>query len=223
MKNKSIRKMLAGLVFITVLTNTACEFDFNKKTDISPDKIEKISHIIDETDLRAESEVQNLSDQILSWSEEVSSVSENHAEFEKATLIRVVDGDTIVVTLNGEEQKVRLIGVDTPESVASTEYLEKTGKENTYEGFTASEYTKALLEDVEFVYLEKDTSDTDRYGRLLRYAWLEVPAEITKDSIATYMINGILLSDKIAKPVSFKPDVKYKEEFEDIYETYGDF
>ncbi len=56
-----------------------------------------------------------------------------------------------------------------------------------------------------------------------RNVWLEVPAEITEDSIATYMINDILLTDKIAKPVSFKPDVKYKEEFEDIYETYGDF
>lgn len=148
-------------------------------------------------------------------------IAENgNLNFESAQLVRVVDGDTIVVEINGADAKVRMIGVDTPESVASKEYLERTGKENTEEGFTASDYTKELLSDVETVYLEKDVSDTDRYGRLLRYVWLEVPEEITKDTIAEYMVNGILLVDKIAKPVEYKPDTKYAEEFEDIYEEY---
>ena len=61
--------------------------------------------------------------------------------YQEATLIRVIDGDTIVVNIDNIEYTVRLIGIDTPESVAPDVYLEATGKKNTKEGLLASEYT----------------------------------------------------------------------------------
>ena len=143
--------------------------------------------------------------------------------FQEATLVRVVDGDTIVVNINNEDYKVRLIGINTPESVASQEYLNRTGKENTKEGVKASDYTKTLLGGVTTVYLEKDKSDTDRYGRLLRYVWISVPEEINTQTIAEQMLNGMLLTsgaEKAAEPAVYKPDTKYAQEFEEIYENY---
>ena len=85
-----------------------------------------------------------------------------------ATVVRVIDGDTIrVPRVQGKEYIVRLIGVDTPETVHPTKTVQHFGAE-------ASAYTKAALE-AKTVTLEADpTGDTrDRYGRLLRYVHLD--------------------------------------------------
>ena len=92
------------------------------------------------------------------------------AQFEPidATVVRVIDGDTIrVPRVQGKEYIVRLIGVDTPETVHPTKTVQHFGAE-------ASAYTKAALE-AKTVTLEADpTGDTrDRYGRLLRYVHLD--------------------------------------------------
>ena len=91
------------------------------------------------------------------------------AQFEPidATVVRVIDGDTIRVRVQGKEYTVRLIGVDTPETVHPTKTVQHFGAE-------ASAYTKAALE-AKTVTLEADpTGDTkDRYGRLLRYVHLD--------------------------------------------------
>lgn len=146
-------------------------------------------------------------------------------ELETVTLVRVVDGDTLVVDYNGEECKLRLIGVNTPESVASKEYLEKTGKENTKEGKVASEWVKDLLKDHKTLYVQKDTSETDKYGRLLRYVWLEVPEDARDvDEIKTKMLNGVLLDAGFAEVSIYKPDVEYADAFQAIYtQTTDDF
>lgn len=143
--------------------------------------------------------------------------NETGLQFETATLIRVVDGDTIVVDISGEEYKVRLIGVNTPESVAPDSYRTK----NTEEGILASDYTKALLSNVTTVYLEKDTSDTDRYGRLLRYVWLEIPEDKENiNEIASKMLNGILVMDNVAEVATYEPDTHYENAFEYIDESF---
>jgi len=79
---------------------------------------------------------------------------------------RVVDGDTIVVTTPGTTEKVRLIGVDTPETVDPRRPVQCFGKE-------ASDFTKTLLNN-KSVHLEADPSqdNRDKYGRLLRYVFL---------------------------------------------------
>ena len=91
------------------------------------------------------------------------------AQFEpiEATVVRGIDGDTIRVRVRGKVHTVRLIGVDTPETVHPTKTVQHFGAE-------ASAYTKAELEG-KTVTLEADpTGDTrDRYGRLLRYVHLD--------------------------------------------------
>ena len=80
---------------------------------------------------------------------------------------RVIDGDTLQVRFEGKSHTVRLIGVDTPETKHPTKAVQYFGRE-------ASAFTKAHLEG-KAVLLEKDrTGDTvDRYGRLLRYVYLD--------------------------------------------------
>lgn len=127
--------------------------------------------------------------------------------YEVAQLIRVVDGDTIVVDRGYSEETVRLIGIDTPESVHPDE------NRNTEAGNVASDHTKELLADVDTVYLEKDISDTDKYNRLLRYVWLDNPD--TADA-ETAMLNAILVKTGWAEPKDFPPDTTYSELFHSL-------
>jgi micrococcal nuclease len=90
--------------------------------------------------------------------------------------IRVVDGDTIVVEINSKQEKVRLIGVDTPETVHPSKPIEYFGKE-------ASQFTKRMAVGKK-VRLEYDWQKRDKYKRLLAYVYLEdgtfLNAEIIK-------------------------------------------
>jgi len=78
---------------------------------------------------------------------------------------RVIDGDTIAVEKNGKKEKVRLIGVDTPETVHPSKPVEYFGKE-------ASEFTRKNVESKR-VRLEYDWQSRDKYGRLLAYVYIE--------------------------------------------------
>lgn len=112
---------------------------------------------------------------------------------------RTVDGDTIQLT---DGIKVRLIGVNSPESTAK---IERYGKE-------ASNYTKSNLTG-KTVYLEKDVSETDQYGRLLRYIWIDIPNEINDSEIKTKMFNAMLVENGYAQVSTYPPDVKYRDYF----------
>lgn len=81
-----------------------------------------------------------------------------------AVVLRVVDGDTIVVEITGREQPVRLLGIDTPESVARERPVECFGPE-------ASDFTKSLLPAGTRVRLERDLEARDRYDRLLAHVY----------------------------------------------------
>src|SRR5439155_1440086 len=81
-----------------------------------------------------------------------------------ATVIRIVDGDTIVVSIEGKDFKLRYIGMDTPEDVDPNSPVEPMSRE-------AAAANQKLVAG-KTVLLEKDVSETDRYGRLLRYVWL---------------------------------------------------
>ncbi len=88
------------------------------------------------------------------------------ATVEEGVVVRAVDGDTLVVRIEGREEKVRLLGVDTPESVHPRRPVERFGKE-------AAAFTRRLAEG-KTVRLRDDPSNTnrDRYGRMLRYVFL---------------------------------------------------
>jgi len=116
---------------------------------------------------------------------------------------RVVDGDTIVVNINGQEEKLRLIGVDTPESVDPRRPVECFGLE-------ASNYTKSLLEN-QNILLESDPTqgDKDKYGRLLRYILLPNPAAPR----TTTNINLQLIQEGYAHEYTYRLPYKYQSEF----------
>ncbi|RJR14857.1 hypothetical protein C4579_03610 [Candidatus Microgenomates bacterium] len=118
-------------------------------------------------------------------------VSYPPAASESAQVKRVVDGDTIELT-NGET--VRYIGIDTPESVAPGKPVECFAQE-------ASNKNKELVEG-KIVKLEKDVSETDRYGRLLRFVYVD-----------DIFVNEYLVKEGYAHPATFPPDVKYQEMF----------
>ncbi len=79
-----------------------------------------------------------------------------------ATVERVVDGDTIVADIDGRSERVRLLGIDTPESVAQTRPDQCFGAE-------ASDYLKFLLPEGTAITLIRDTEARDQYDRLLAY------------------------------------------------------
>lgn len=93
-------------------------------------------------------------------------------------VVRVVDGDTLVVGINGTTTKVRLIGVNTPEVVDPRRPVQCFGKE-------ASTYAKKILTNTS-IYVETDsTQDTyDKYGRLLAYVYLPDGTLFNKQLIA---------------------------------------
>lgn len=121
----------------------------------------------------------------------------------KGTVTHVVDGDTAHVALaSGETEKVRFIGINTPESTIEHEPY---GKE-------ASAYTKKALAG-KTVYLETDAELRDRYGRLLAYVWLAQPLSDSDAEVRAKMFNARLLLDGIAEQATYPPNVKYVERF----------
>lgn len=134
--------------------------------------------------------------------------SQVSANLPAATIVRVVDGDTIVANVAGQEQKIRLILVDTPESVHPDE------SKNTEYGEIASAFTASLLKAGQTIYLQKDVSETDRYNRLLRYVWLSQPTDVESESeIRAKMYNAKLLLEGYAQIATFPPDIKYVDIF----------
>lgn len=113
---------------------------------------------------------------------------------ELGTVLEVIDGDTIRVDIEGRVYTVRYIGVDTPETVHPTHGVEPYGVE-------ASEANKRLVSG-KAVELEKDVSETDRYGRLLRYVY-----------VGGIMVNAWLVENGYAQVSTFPPDVKYESLF----------
>lgn len=85
-----------------------------------------------------------------------------------AAVLRVVDGDTVDVLLDGNVERLRLIGIDTPETVDPRKVIQCFGVE-------ASRRAKQLLQPGRTVVLEDDESQDvrDKYGRLLSYVWLD--------------------------------------------------
>lgn len=117
-------------------------------------------------------------------------------ESHQVLVTEVIDGDTVELENGG---KVRLLGIDTPETKDIRKPVECFGKQ-------ASNETKNLLEG-KMVLLEKDVSESDKYGRLLRYIFLPLP-----DGRSLF-VNDYLIREGFAKALNYPPDVKYNEQF----------
>lgn len=110
---------------------------------------------------------------------------------QEAKVIRVIDGDTIEIEGG---QRVRYIGIDTPEIVDPRTTVQCFGKE-------ASAKNRKLVEG-KVVQLEKDVSETDKYGRLLRYVYIDQT-----------FVNDYLVRQGYAHASSYPPDIKYQDQF----------
>lgn len=110
------------------------------------------------------------------------------SNLEEALVVRVIDGDTVVIE-GGE--RLRYIGMDTPESTTQHECF----------GDEATERNRDLVEG-RVVALETDVSDRDRFGRLLRYVYVD-----------GVMVNELLVREGFATVSTYPPDVKYQERF----------
>ncbi len=108
---------------------------------------------------------------------------------EEAIIDKVIDGDTVRLSTG---QTLRYIGIDTPETVDPRRPVGCFGRE-------ASRANSGLVLG-KTVRLEKDTSDTDKYGRLLRYVW-----------VGEIFVNEYLVKNGFAKSSSYPPDIKYQD------------
>ncbi len=132
----------------------------------------------------------------------------------KAKIERVVDGDTAIISFMPEDgtkylkERVRFLGVDTPETVHPNKPVQYYGKE-------ASDFTKAQLTD-KIVWLQTDVGVKDRYDRMLAYVWLKEPSEKDLDdekAIRENMFNARLLLDGYAQLMTIQPNSRYANLF----------
>jgi micrococcal nuclease len=112
-----------------------------------------------------------------------------------ATVVRVVDGDTVVVRAGGREERVRYIGVDTPESVKPGTRVQCFGK--------AAAAANERLVAGERVRLVGDAEPRDRYGRRLAYVYR------ARDGL---FVNAELVRRGYAKPLMIRPNVAHAGE-----------
>jgi len=110
---------------------------------------------------------------------------------------RVIDGDTIEVDIDGTSYKVRYIGIDTPE-------LDDKRAEYCALAQEATRLNRQLVEG-ETVRLEKDVSETDKYGRLLRYVYVD-----------DILVNAELVRQGLAWAKAYEPDTKYQDYLEEL-------
>ncbi|MEX0930919.1 MAG: thermonuclease family protein [Candidatus Paceibacterota bacterium] len=114
-----------------------------------------------------------------------------------AEVLHVIDGDTIDVLLNGSRERIRYIGIDTPE-------IEYDSFESECFAVEARDMNRDLVEGKQ-VRLIADTEDRDQYDRLLRYVYVD-----------DLFINRYLLRKGAATTLSIPPNTKYCKEFNQI-------
>lgn len=129
--------------------------------------------------------------------EDSSQKNENQNPDRAYRVLKVVDGDTLDVEINGASQRLRLIGIDTPETVDPRKSIQCFGKE-------ASNKAKELLEN-NFVTLESDETqgEKDKYGRLLRYIFLPDGTNF----------NLFMIEEGYAHEYTYSTRYKYQDEF----------
>jgi micrococcal nuclease len=116
----------------------------------------------------------------------------------KATVVRVVDGDTIVVRLAGHDENVRILGIDTPETHKPNTPVECFGPE-------ASQRMAALLPPGTAVRLVRDVEPRDRYGRLLAYVYRD------QDGL---FVDLTMVQEGYAGTLAIAPNLAHKSELD---------
>ncbi len=130
-----------------------------------------------------------------------------------AQIAYVIDGDTVVVLVNGKKESVRLIGIDTPESKRNAKAFrdaERSGSDVeaiVASGKRARAFVKSQIRKGGKVSLEFDVEKRDRYGRLLAYIYLPDGR----------MLNEIIVRSGYASVMTIPPNVKHRDLFQKAY------
>jgi micrococcal nuclease len=139
----------------------------------------------------------------------IFSLTTAYAREQRARVVDVIDGDTIIVSIAGKREHVRLIGIDSPESRPNRR-AELQSRDNHRDqktilelGKRASSFSRQLIRRNEEVTLEYDQQQRDHYQRLLAYVWL--PNQT--------MANEEILKAGFAYLLTVPPNVKYRERF----------
>jgi micrococcal nuclease len=114
-----------------------------------------------------------------------------------ATMVSVVDGDTIDVNIKGHRERVRLIGIDTPETKKPNTPVQCYGPE-------ATKFTKSLLPADAPLHLERDIVARDDFGRMLAYVYLAGDGEF---------VNMAIITKGFARPLTIPPNSTHADEF----------
>lgn len=126
-----------------------------------------------------------------------SSVNEKELDNHDVEVIRVVDGDTIIVRNNKDvEETVRLLLIDTPESVHPTEPEQLFGQES-------SDYAKDMIKEGDIVRMEVGNPERDKYDRILAYIWID-----------DVNFNQLMIEKGFARVAYvYEPNTKYLNDF----------
>lgn len=128
-------------------------------------------------------------------------------------IVQILDGDTLVIRQNGRTEKIRLIGIDAPESGVNPKTKKDAAQTNgdihtiTQMGKEATRFVKTIVKPGDPVTVEFDRQTRDKYGRLLGYV---------------YLTDGKMLNEEIVKAgyaslLTYPPNVKYRDRFLKAY------
>ena len=115
---------------------------------------------------------------------------------EEAEFIRVIDGDTLLAWVNGCKERVRLIGIDAPESVHPDD------RRNSSFGRASSRFVRTTIGRKRYIYLEYDAEKRDKYGRLLAYVYIDTPDGVI-------MLNRRIIQEGYAWTITVPPNTRY--------------
>ncbi len=133
--------------------------------------------------------------------------------YNTATVLGVVDGDTLRIAFEGHRESVRLIGIDTPESRVNKKARKDAARSSqdietiTSMGKEATQYVKTLVKAGDTINIEFDVQKRDRYRRLLGYAYLSDGR----------MLNEEIIKAGYASVMTYPPNVKYQDRFVRAY------
>ena len=170
---------------------------------------------------------QDVKPPVVHLAQEKKSVSSN-SSYDDVLVTRVIDGDTFELE---DGQRVRMIGIDTPESRSNAKAIrdsQRSGEDIKVIldlGKEAKGFVKELLEHKR-VRLELDTGHHDKYGRLLAYVYLkEIDLEakvrlnkfLVRNAPQEIFVNATIVKAGYASPLTIAPNVKFAELFKNLY------
>lgn len=197
-------------VFFILLSVTGCSLLSDQQTETSPNnavetKLDSVAGFeelpsISQAHILEVKEIQQYVAALLEVKKDFNSLRPGgQADLEQlqpATLERVVDGDTLIVMLDGKIERLRLIGIDAPES-----FSHHDENQQTIQGENVSRIVSALIEPETTIWLQYDVDKYDSYDRVLAYVYLN----------ENLMLNELLSRFGLVEVKSYRPNVHFHD------------